>query len=167
VLGQVAAGLKCAHDQGITHLDLKPANLLIDRRGRVAITDFGLSRLMESDGCDGEVVGTPIYMPPEQFMMANIGPHCDWYSLACVAYEMITGEPLFESQDSAGFLDDKLRVPSSSWPAFDASDELREHLRLALQPVAEDRRIDLEQIAAWSDPVPEFADILDQIHLSA
>ena len=161
VLGQVAAGLMYAHEQGITHLDLKPANLLINRQGRIAITDFGLSQLMETDGCDREVVGTPIYMPPEQFMMANIGPHCDWYAFACVACELINGSPLFESHESPGFLDEKFRSPSSKWPAIDASDELCHHLRAALEPIAEDRRVDLKRIAAWSDLVPELSDVLD------
>jgi CRP-like cAMP-binding protein len=160
VLGQVAAGLMYAHEQGITHLDLKPANLLINRQGRIAITDFGLSRLIETDGCDREVVGTPIYMPPEQFMMANIGPHCDWYSFGCVACELLNGKPLFDSPDSPGFLDEKFRSPSSTWPAIDASDELCDHLRSALEPISEDRRVDLKQIAAWSDLVPELSDVL-------
>jgi serine/threonine protein kinase len=106
-------------------------------------------------------------MPPEQFMMANIGPHCDWYAFACVACEMLTGHPLFESQDSPRFLDDKLRVPSASWPVIDASDELCHRLRLALQPVAEDRRVDLGEIASWSAHVPELYDVLDQNDLSA
>ncbi len=101
VLGQIAAGLRYAHQHGVLHLDLKPANVLIDKQGHVAITDFGLSRLIESDGCDQECVGTPVYMPPEQFMMTNVGPHSDWYSFGCIAYEMMSGKRLFQDHESS------------------------------------------------------------------
>ncbi len=156
-LGQIAAGLAQAHRQGVLHLDLKPANVLIDQTGHIAITDFGLSRLIESDGCDQDCVGTPAYMPPEQFMMANVGPHCDWYSFGCVAYELLSGKRLFQAEESSQFLDDKLRSPSSSWPAVDASGELCANLQSALHPMVADRSLDLEKIAAWARPVPELA----------
>ncbi len=122
----------------------------------MAITDFGLSRLIESDGGDRDVVGTPSYMPPEQFMMAEIGPHCDWYSFSCIAYELLTGERLFRSEESARFLHLKLREPSLAWPIIDAGDELCHHLCGALQPMVEARRLDLATLATWAKPVPDL-----------
>jgi serine/threonine protein kinase len=161
VLGQIATGLRYAHQQGVLHLDLKPANVLVDRRGKVAISDFGLGRLIESDGCDQEVVGTPLYMPPEQFTMTDVGPHCDWYAFGCIACELLTGERLFQSTSSR-FMDQKLTVPSSSWPVIEASEELQLHIRTALQPLAEHRDLDLEAIARWARPVPELAAVLGE-----
>ena len=166
VLGQIAAGLLAAHQHGITHLDLKPANLLLNREGRIAVTDFGLSRLMESDGCEQQMVGTPAYMPPEQFLMANIGPHCDWYALACIACELLSGEPLFDATDSALFLDETLRAPSASWPKIEAGKTLGAEIRSALQPMVENRSINLEKIAGWAKPVPELAGIFPENHFS-
>jgi serine/threonine protein kinase len=156
ILGQIAAGLQHAHRHGILHLDLKPANVLVDRAGQVAITDFGLGRLIESDGCDKEVVGTPLYMPPEQFAMTDVGPHCDWYSLGCMAYELLTGERLFGAEDSRNLLRQKSRIPSESWPAVSASEDYRQSIRTALQPLVDHREIDLDEVATWARPVPEL-----------
>ncbi len=161
ILGQIAAGLLYAHEHGVLHFDLKPANILLDRNGRVAITDFGLSRLIKSDGCDRERVGTPAYMPPEQFLMCDLGPHCDWYSLACIAYELVTGERLFQSDKSSRFLDEKMNATELTWPNDVASQEFRRHWESALQPAAAERHLDLREIANWSRPVPELAKSLN------
>jgi CRP-like cAMP-binding protein len=163
VLGQIAAGLQDAHQRGVLHLDLKPANVLVGNNGHVAITDFGLGRLIEADGCDEEVVGTPLYMPPEQFTMTNVGPHCDWYSFACIAFELLTGERLFKADYSSQLMDRKLRAPSTTWPQLEASEEVQLLLRSALQPQANKRELALEKIATWARPVPELAAALGEI----
>ena len=156
LLGQIAAGLSHAHESGILHLDLKPANILVNQEGHVAITDFGLGRLVEFDGVDNEVVGTPIYMPPEQFSMRNIGPHCDWYAFGCLAYEVLTGRHLFQSKKMAQLRLRKLRLPASQWTELRLSQELRIHLESALQPLVKNRTLDLRAIAKWAAPVPEL-----------
>lgn len=161
VLGQIAAGLRHAHQCGVLHLDLKPANVLVDRHGKVAITDFGLGRLIKSDGRDRQVVGTPLYMPPEQFTMTDIGPRCDWYAFACIGYELLTGEKLFQAKTSASLRSQKRRQPSEVWPSMQCSEELRLHLVTALQPLADHRDLDLDEIASWACPVPELAIALD------
>ena len=89
-------------------------------------------------------------------MMADIGPHCDWYSFGCIAYELMSGERLFRDDDSSRFLDDKLRAPSSTWPAVKASEDFCSQLRTALQPMVDHRELDLEEIAGWARPVPEL-----------
>ncbi len=165
ILGQIADGLRYAHslpydgcDRGVLHLDLKPANVLVDRRGRVTITDFGLGRLFKSDGCDETVAGTPSYMSPEQFKAMDIGPACDWYSLGCLGYELLTGNLLFPEQDLAQMFSRKHFLADELWPAPPISDELRVALYSALEPMVEYRDLDLDQIASWARPVPELVD---------
>ncbi len=157
-LGQIASGLLHAHRQGVLHLDLKPANILVNKEGRIAITDFGVSRLIESETEDRTLVGTPLYMPPEQFLMQDVGPHCDWYAFGCIMYELLTGQRLFPGDYQAALLDSKFRAPTAGWPEVDgASDEILGQLRNALQPIAKHRSLDLDKIATWARPVPELA----------
>ena len=101
-------------------------------------------------------------MPPEQFTMTDIGPHSDWYSFGCIIYELMTGERLFHADDSVELLDEKFRMPSSAWPRLGASGDVCGQLRSALQPILEDRTLDLGTIASWARPVPELAVALDE-----
>ena len=94
---QICAGLREAHAQGIVHRDLKPANIMLDRSGTVKITDFGLARLIQSNGpMTGIIVGTPAYMAPEQAELKPVGAYTDIYALGLVLYEMITGSAAFQ-----------------------------------------------------------------------
>lgn len=152
ILGQIAKGLLHAHHCGVVHRDLKPSNVLVDLDGRVKLTDFGLSKLIESEALEGRGAGTPAYMPPEQFGNESVGPECDWYALGCMACEMLTGSILFGGYDWRQlYLSKQVREPSSDWPEIDASDELREIIQGALWPKAKDRRLDLQAIADWAD----------------
>ena len=164
VLGQIASGLIYAHGEGVLHLDLKPANILVNQAGRVAITDFGLSRLIESESEDRTLVGTPVYMPPEQFLMEDVGPHCDWYAFGCIMHELLTGKRLFRDNDSSALLDAKFSAPTSASPLVDqGDDDLLACLRGALEPMVKDRRLDLELVATWARPVPELAVLRDEL----
>src|SRR5882762_4755171 len=94
---QICAGLHEAHAQGIVHRDLKPANIMLDRSGTVKIMDFGVARLIQSNGpMTGTIVGTPAYMAPEQAELKPVSPCTDIYALGLVIYEMITGSPAFQ-----------------------------------------------------------------------
>ncbi|HSR69882.1 MAG TPA: serine/threonine-protein kinase [Acidobacteriota bacterium] len=87
---QMCAGLAAAHDAGVLHRDFKPANIMIDGRGRVRIADFGLAAAAR-DVAEGDVSGTPAYMAPEQLEGREVSQRSDVYALGLVLYEMFTG----------------------------------------------------------------------------
>jgi predicted Ser/Thr protein kinase len=99
IVEQICDALQYAHDEGVVHRDIKPENILIDRKGRLKITDFGLAKLLgRDDGATGltlphQVMGTPHYMAPEQVERPTEVDHrADIYSLGVVFYELLTGE---------------------------------------------------------------------------
>jgi serine/threonine-protein kinase len=97
ILFQVASALQAAHDAGVIHRDVKPANIVVDADGYAKLTDFGISRALSEAPLTqtGEVLGTPHYLSPEQAQGQPAGPLSDVYALAVVGYEMITGERPF------------------------------------------------------------------------
>ena len=103
VFAAVADGLQHAHSKGIIHRDIKPSNLILDREGRLRILDFGLARLegQESLTMSGDIVGTPLYMSPEQARRKKIpvDHRTDIYSLGTTLYELIAGRPPFQGKD--------------------------------------------------------------------
>ena len=115
---QVAEALSAIHQHGIIHRDLKPGNILIDRSGQALLTDFGLALSgmnTERITSDGLIIGTPVYMPPEQAAGENskLTPAADIYSLGIVLYEMLTGQPPFRGPLQELLREIILRVPSS------------------------------------------------------
>ena len=93
----VAAGLAHAHAAGVTHRDVKPANILVDAAGRPHLADFGIARLSEvtTATAAGVVLGTGAYLAPEQVRAEPAGPTADVYALGVVLIECITGERCF------------------------------------------------------------------------
>ncbi len=115
VARQLCAGLSAAHERQILHLDLKPANVMIDRRGRAVITDFGVSRSAEH-AMSGTFAGTPAYMAPEQLTGGALTIQTDLYALGLVLYEMFTGERArARPVSSRGPIDEGEALPSQ-WP---------------------------------------------------
>jgi len=88
---QLCAGLHAVHQAGILHRDFKPANVMIDGRGKARLTDFGIAGL-ESELKEGAIAGTPAYMSPEQITGKELTTKSDIYSLGLVLYEVFTGK---------------------------------------------------------------------------
>ncbi len=100
---EVADALGYAHAQGIIHRDIKPENILLSG-GHSLVADFGIARAATEAGGQkltqtGMAVGTPVYMAPEQSVGDAIGPTADLYSLGCMLYEMLAGEPPFTAKN--------------------------------------------------------------------
>ncbi|MCU0662507.1 MAG: serine/threonine protein kinase, partial [Myxococcota bacterium] len=99
LLAGAADALDCVHRAGIVHRDLKPANLFVTESGELKILDFGISHMGNPtlDLGQGEgLVGTPLYMAPEQFSQSGVDGRADIYALAAVAYEMLTARTVFD-----------------------------------------------------------------------
>ena len=102
-LREAASGLDAAHEAGVVHRDVKPANLLLDDHDRLAIGDFGIARLAweEQVTQTGQVLGTAAYLAPEQAMGEPAIAASDRYALAVVAFELLTGEQPFNAEHFA------------------------------------------------------------------
>jgi len=97
---QLASGLDYAHEFGIVHRDVKPANILITREGRPKITDFGVAKVATTTLTrTGTVVGTPAYMSPEQVTGHPVSGAADQFSLAVMIYQLLTGERPFTGEN--------------------------------------------------------------------
>ncbi|HEY7176065.1 MAG TPA: serine/threonine-protein kinase [Micromonosporaceae bacterium] len=102
IVAQVAEALQAAHAAGIVHRDVKPDNVLIDRDGRAVLVDFGVAHTSATEGLTRvqDVVGTALYMAPEQAMKRPITPMTDVYSLAALAYHCLAGVPPFTGENA-------------------------------------------------------------------
>ena len=99
--------------------------------------------LIESELLEGKAVGTPSYMPPEQFRTDDLGPESDWYAFGCMICEMLTGKILFPpSQWSKLFEKKRQMVPQDDWPKVNVSEELRQVIHGSLQPDWRDRKLE-------------------------
>lgn len=103
---QIAEGLSAAHRIGVVHRDLKPQNIMIDRKGNAKILDFGIAKSLDVEGRTslGAMVGTPGYMSPEQIHGGHVDERSDLYSLGAVLFEMLTGREPFAGETSLDIL---------------------------------------------------------------
>jgi tRNA A-37 threonylcarbamoyl transferase component Bud32 len=100
VVSQVASALDYAHSKGVVHRDIKPANILITPDNRVKLTDFGIARMNTSNLThEGQLLGTPNYMAPEQILGKELDHRADVFSLGVVFYEMLTRRKPFQGEN--------------------------------------------------------------------
>jgi serine/threonine-protein kinase len=135
-----------AHAQGIIHRDVKPANVVISGQGAILL-DFGIARAVAASGTDqltrsGIAVGTSTYMSPEQITAAaNIDHRCDLYSVGCVLFECLAGQPPFQHRNEAVVLQLHLTQPAPDIRTLrsDTPPELAQAINRALSKNPEDR----------------------------
>ncbi len=154
VMIQVARALYAAHNKGIVHRDLKPGNIyLIERAGTpdfVKLLDFGISKFMELDEESsrltktGQIIGTPLYMSPEQALgEENLDHRVDVYSLGVIMYELITGQPPFTAVNYLGIIaqhaSDPPKPPSKVRPDLDISPQVETIVLKAMAKQPEER----------------------------
>ena len=122
VLLDVLDGLAYAHDEGMIHRDVKPANILLTRDGQAVLTDFGIAQIVGGTRytATGALMGTLVYMSPEQGLEGQCDERSDIYSLGIVLYEMLTGDPPFDAETPLAILmkhvNDPLPMPRKSDP---------------------------------------------------
>ena len=153
---QVADALDYAHRQGVIHRDIKPSNLLLDTRGNVWVTDFGLAKLVEGDDLSQshDLVGTLRFMAPERFRGVT-DPLGDVYSLGATLYELLTLKPAFAERDQARLIDQITHEPPAP---------LRQHDRriprdletLVLKALAKDPKDRFATAASWADELRRY-----------
>ncbi|MET8243767.1 protein kinase [Streptomyces sp. NPDC005202] len=154
ITAQAAAGLYAAHQQGVVHRDVKPANVMLTTDRTVKITDFGIARFAEQAAsgltATGKIIGTADYLAPERALGRPAQPASDVYSLGCVLYELLTGRPPFSGATSLAVVQQHV----SATPA--PPDRLRPGIPqplsdYVLHMLAKDpaHRPTAEQAAAW------------------
>jgi serine/threonine-protein kinase len=120
-----AEALVVAHNRGVIHGDVKPANILIAADGRIKLMDFGMARVAKRDSGDSPLLGTPAYWCPEQIMGCPQDARSDIFSLGVVLYEMVTGTRPFEADTLQGVcnrvLSSTVTVASQLQPSIPAN----------------------------------------------
>ena len=175
LFGQIADGLDAAHQQGVIHRDLKPANIKINDDGKVSLLDFGLAKAAElqssstdaevtspwnADGagtsCEGQVLGTPAYMSPEQARGKPVDKRTDIWAFGCCLYESLTGHRPFHGETGSDTLA-KILTAEPGWERLPkrTPSRLRELLARCLAKDLKSRlrdigdaRLELGQIAS-------------------
>jgi ligand-binding sensor domain-containing protein/tRNA A-37 threonylcarbamoyl transferase component Bud32 len=161
LFAQLADALAYAHEHDVIHRDLKPSNVLVDARGNLFLTDFGIAKLLAGSAqftSTGAMIGTPAYMSPEQAQGQNVDQRSDIYSLGIILYEMVTGRVPFEAETPLAVvlkhLQEPLPLPSTVKPGVSPSIERVILKALAKNP--DDRFASVaEFLAAWRQALSE------------
>jgi len=157
ILAQVADAIHAAHRAGIVHRDLKPSNVMLTTTGQAKVLDFGIAKTDTAETATqltavGETVGTAAYMSPEQAAGEPVDAGSDLWSLGVVAYEMLTGRPLFQGTNALAIIQAVMTatpVPLTTLRP-DSAPELQEIVK---QTLVRDR----ERRATWFAPLESAA----------
>jgi serine/threonine protein kinase len=159
ILGQLAAALGYAHTRDVCHRDLKPSNIMLDRQGTLKLMDFGLAKSADTQGVtiEGCLLGTLPYMAPEQLSGKPGDRHSDIFATGCIAWEMLTGQPLFPRSDVFEVLSAhaKWTLPPAAEILSGLSSDLYDFLRQSLARKPEERTLDFDRLSHWAGPVGE------------
>ncbi len=161
ILGQLAEALRYVHSRNLVHHDVKPANVMLSRSGTVKLMDFGIARIQptsldETVTAHGTYAGTPGYMAPEQFTRVATDARVDVYGLACLAYELLSGQRLFSSDNLFDLIQEQLSfsLPPADQIGQGIDEELHEFLHQGLQRDRKKRPMPLDRVARWAGPIP-------------
>ena len=140
ILFQTGLALQAAHDAGVVHRDVKPANIVVDADGYARLADFGISRALGGVPLTqtGEMLGTAHYLSPEQVQGQPAGPASDVYSLAVVGYEMLTGSRPFVGESMVTTALAHLSQPAPELPE-DVPEPLRTTVMAGLAKLPQER----------------------------
>jgi serine/threonine-protein kinase len=141
---QVADALEEAHRRNIVHRDVKPGNILLDHGDNAYLADFGIAKMLESSqylSMSGGGIGTPAYMPPEQWRGKKLDGRADIYALGCMVFRIVTGSPPYEAETRDGMMTEHLMspVPSARERNRRVSPALDALLRRAMAKIPQDR----------------------------
>lgn len=142
ITAQIARGLAYAHEHGVVHRDVKPANVIVVGERRVKITDFGIARIATGEtSAQSELAGSPKYMSPEQVRGDALDGRSDLFALGATLYEMLTGQAPFNGKNVSAIMDAVLheepKAPSALNPLLPV--ELDDLLRRMLAKQPEER----------------------------
>ncbi|HEX3747988.1 MAG TPA: serine/threonine-protein kinase [Bryobacteraceae bacterium] len=133
---KLCAGLAAAHERGVIHRDLKPQNIMMNKRGEVVIMDFGLAAIADQLSGDEVRNGTPAYMAPEQLKGSEVTARSDIYSLGLVLYEIFTGKKPFDAKNVRQLIEmqESIHLPSMTSSAADIDPMVEKAIRRCLDP---------------------------------
>ena len=163
LLIQIARALHFAHQSGVVHRDMKPANILLDPDGIPKVTDFGIAKRLKQDTnltVSGAVIGTPTYMAPEQAKGSSrhVGPAADIYSLGAILYEMLAGRPPFLPEENETAITVRILTEDPVSPAWHRPETPRDLEVICMKCLEKEPRDRYQSAAAFAEDLRRFLD---------
>ena len=163
MLGQLAVALKYVHGRGIVHRDLKPSNIVLTRDGGIKLLDFGIVTVEENSDLwntlkttsHPRMIGTPRYMAPEQFSGRVTDRRVDYYGVASVVFEVLSGRPVIAATDVFDIIRELAQfvLPAREDIGQGISQEMYDVLLRGLEHDPDKRSLDCERLALWAAPL--------------